>query len=143
MASTKVEQAPRDNVSAKKAKDEGTGLTVKELTYEVRASLHLDAKAPGVVVDDVEEGSSAAQARVLANELLLEMDGRPVADPEGFSAALGAARTAGRESVRVVVQRLDRSRFVDLRLAGPPAGAGKDGGKEEPPPEDGPPGGGK
>ena len=145
-----VEASPPDFASAAKAKDEGTGLTVKELTYEVRAALHLDAKAPGVVVADVEEGSSAAQARVLGNELLLEMDGKPIADPAGFQATLAEARAAGRESVRVVVQRLDRSRFVDLRLAGPPGGAPKDGapkegdGAEEAPPAPGKePGAGK
>jgi hypothetical protein len=132
-----VEASPPDFASAKKAKDEGTGLTVKELTYEVRAALHLSEKSPGVVVADVEEGSSAAQARVLENELVLEMDGKPVADPAAFSAGLAAARTAGKDSVRVVVLRLDRSRFVDLRLAGPPAAVPKDAddGAEDAPPE--------
>ncbi len=129
-----VEQAPRDYASAKKAKDEGTGLTVKEITYEVRAALRLAADAPGVVVSDVEEGSAAAQARISVNELVREMDGKPVKDPEAFTALLEAARAEKKDVVRIVVMRLARSRFVDLRLVG-----GGDGG----PPGDGEPPGGR
>jgi hypothetical protein len=123
--SARVEDSPRDASTARKAKDEGTGLRVQEITYEVRAGLHMAPDAPGVLVDEVEEGTAAAQARIQANEVVREMDGKPVADPAAFAAALAQARAEGRESVRVTVLRLDRSRFVDLRLAG--------GGGEAPP----------
>ena len=139
-----VEQAPRDVTSALRERDPGTGLTVKELTYEVRLALRLAPDAPGVLVSAVEEGSSAGQARIVPNELIREMDGRPVASPETFREVLSAARVAGKPQVRVVVLRLDRSRFVDLHLAdggvpprpaataapeapSTPAGPGKDG----------------
>jgi hypothetical protein len=112
-----VEQAPRDVTSALRERDPGTGLTVKELTYEVRLALRLAPDAPGVLVSAVEEGSSAGQARIVPNELIREMDGRPVASPETFREVLSAARVAGKPQVRVVVLRLDRSRFVDLHLA--------------------------
>ncbi len=113
-----VEQSPRDVGSALKAKDAATGLTVKELTYEVLHALHLPADAPGVLVSDVEQGMAAFQARIGPNELVREMDGEPVADPTAFTKRLADARTAGKTSVRIVVQRLDKSRFVDLRLSG-------------------------
>ncbi len=111
-----VEQAPRDVTSALRECDPCTGITVKELTYEVRHALRLAADAPGVLVCAVEEGSSAGQARILPNELIREMDGQPVGTPSAFRELLAAARVAGRQQVRVVVLRLDRSRFVDLHL---------------------------
>ena len=113
-----VEQSPRDVGSALKAKDSLTGLTVKELTYEVRHALHLAANAPGVLVADVEEGMAAFQARIGVNELVREMDGEPVADPTAFTKRLVDIRAGGRASVRLVVQRLDKTRFVDVRLSG-------------------------
>ncbi len=116
-----VEQAPRDVTSAARERDPGTGITVKELTYEVRHALRLTLDAPGVLVSAVEEGSSAGQARILPNELIREMDGQPVKDPVAFRELLRAARAAGKQQVRVVVLRLDRSRFVDLHLVDGPA----------------------
>jgi S1-C subfamily serine protease len=81
--------------------------------------------ATGLVVARVDEGSPAAQARLQPNEILREMDGRALASPDDFSAILAAARAAGKASVRVVVLRLARSRFVDLALGPlPPATAG-------------------
>src|SRR5205085_7860115 len=65
-----VEQAPRDAESARKAKDTGTGLSVQELTYEVRAALHMSKDAAGVVVSEVEEGTACAQSHILTNEVL-------------------------------------------------------------------------
>ncbi len=114
-----VETSPRDVATALRIRDEGSGLTVKELTYEVRYALHLANDAPGVLASAVEEGSAAFQARILANEVVREVDGHPVADPEAFAAALATARSEGRESVRLVVLRLDRSRFVDLHVTHP------------------------
>jgi hypothetical protein len=113
-----VEPGPRDVTSARRARDEGTGLLVKELTYEVRAGLRLAEGAPGVLVAEVLEGSPAALARVLPYEVVREVDGVPAAGPEAFAERLAAARAAGKASVRLVVLRLDRSRFVDLRLEG-------------------------
>ena len=135
--SAAVELSPRDASSAKKVKDAGTGLTVHEATYEVRAALHLGKDAAGVVVAEVEEGTAAAQAHVLAGEVLLEMDGKPLSDPAVFSAGLSAARAAGKESVRMVVLHLDRSRFVDVRLTAVPDA---DGSKPPGPGSDVPPG---
>jgi serine protease Do len=114
-----VERAPRDWSSARRMKDAAVGLTVREVTYEVREALRMPADAPGVVVSAVEEGSPAAQARLHPNEVLREMDGRVLAGPEDVTAALAEARAAGRASVRVVVLRRNRSRFVDLSLSEP------------------------
>ena len=113
--------------SALRAKDDAAGITVKELTYEVRHALHLDGGDAAVLVSAVEDGMAAFQARINVNELIRETDGAPVADPAAFAAALTAARAAGKPSIRVVVQRLDKTRFVDLRLApseGPPPAPG-------------------
>jgi hypothetical protein len=119
-----VERAPRDWSSARRARDDAVGVTVREVTYEVRAALRMAGDAPGVVVSRVDEGSPAARARLQPNEILREADGRVLTSPDDFAAALAAARAAGRPSVRVVVLRLNRSRFVDLDLVVAPGSLG-------------------
>jgi hypothetical protein len=116
-----VETAPRDVSNAIEARDVETGLAVKELTFEVRQGLRLPADAPGVLVSDVEDGSPANQARILRNEVLTELDGTALREPHQLVDLLAAARVKGRTDVRAVVLRLDRSRFVDLRIRPPGA----------------------
>jgi hypothetical protein len=113
-----VEAAPPDFASAPRIYDDATGLEVRDLTYEVKAVLRLPAAATGVVIGRVEQGSAAAQARLAANELILELSGAPVADAADFERLLQAARDAGIERVRLVVRRLGRSRLVDLPVSG-------------------------
>jgi S1-C subfamily serine protease len=116
-----VEAAPRDVSNAVETRDVETGLAVKELTYEVRHALRLGKDAPGVLVSDVEEGSPAHQARIAKHEVLTEVDGTPVKDPHQLADLFAAARKQGRTDLRAVVLRLDRSRFVDLRIRPPGA----------------------
>jgi membrane-associated protease RseP (regulator of RpoE activity) len=126
-ATIAVELGPPAFDSAPRRFDEKAGLEVRDLTYEVRHVLRMDPAAPGVVVGRVEPGSAAAQARIAANELILEMDGRPVADAAAFAKGLEAARGEARKQVRLVVRRLGRTRIVDLHLSAPPAPPAEEG----------------
>lgn len=115
-----VETGPADASTAEEAYDQESGLAVKELTYEVRAGLRLAKDAPGALISAVDDGSAGQQARILMNEVLLELDGKPVDGPKGFARAIVEARMSGRREVRMVVLRLDRTRFVDVRIANAP-----------------------
>ena len=61
-----VEKAPDDFDNADQFQETSIGLTVRELTYEVRKVLRLPADAPGVVVSQVQSGSKAAVAQISA-----------------------------------------------------------------------------
>ena len=116
-ATLTVELSPASYESAPRTRDEPTGITARDLTFEVRAGLRLAKDAPGVVVARIEPGSPASQARIAKNEVLQEIEGKPVLDSPTFAALLAGFRAEGRETVRVVVRRLDKTRLVDLRLA--------------------------
>lgn len=73
-----LEWAPHDLESADKFKDEKTGLTVKNLTYDIRAALRLKNDQPGVVVAKVEEGEKADIAQIGTHQIITEINGRPV-----------------------------------------------------------------
>jgi hypothetical protein len=116
-ASLTAELGPPDFSSAPRAKDEPTGLSVRDLTYEVKAALRMPAAATGVVIARVEPGSPAAQARIDDNELILEYDGKPVEGAEALRRTLERDREAGKMTARLVVRRLGKTRLVDLCLA--------------------------
>jgi hypothetical protein len=117
-----LEEGPPDYESAERKKHEATGLTVRDLTYEVRRALKLPKDAPGVVVSKVEEGHSAAVAKVHPFDVIQRVDGKASGGAEDLVGALDALRAAGATSVKVQTLRLNRTRFVDLRFeVGPEA----------------------
>ena len=129
-----IEQAPRDMLSAAKYKNEKLGLTVKELTYEVRAALRLQENEPAIVVTQVEQGTPAALARINTYELIRAVDGESVASVETFEKLITAAQQQNKESVRLTLEWMGKTRLADLKfeaaapgllkslLRGPPQG---------------------
>jgi len=111
-----IEQAPRDFISAGKYKNREVGLTVKDLTYEVRAALRLAAEKQAVVVSKIEPGSPAQVARVRPFELIAAIDGEPVASAEAFGKRIKQALAAGKKSVRLTLELLEKTRLADLDL---------------------------
>lgn len=110
-----LEQAPPDFESAAKANDDRLGLTVRDLTYEVRAFYRLPDDAPGVIVSRVESGSAAEVAELSVFDVVQRVEGRPVANVAEFAAAVEAARAAGRPGLTFFVKRLTGTRFLELK----------------------------
>jgi hypothetical protein len=111
-----IEQAPRDMLSAAKYKNEKLGLTVKELTYEVRAALRLQENDAAVVVTQVEQGTPAALARINNYELIRAIDGEPVGNVETFEKLITAAQQQNKDSVRLTVEWMGKTRLADLKF---------------------------
>ena len=118
-----IEQAPRDMLSAAKYKNDPLGLTVKDVTYEVRAALRLKPDEPAVVVTKVEPGTPAALARINAFELIRAVDGVTVDSVETLEKLIAEAQKAQKDSVRVTVEWMGKTRLADIKFeAKPPAG---------------------
>jgi S1-C subfamily serine protease len=111
-----IEQAPRDMLSAAKYKNEKLGLTVKDLTYEVRTGLHLEAGEKAVVITEVEQGTPAALARINEYELIRAVDGQSVEDVAAFEKLIDEAQQAEKESVRLTVEYMGKTRLADLKF---------------------------
>jgi hypothetical protein len=111
-----VEQAPPDQDSAEEYKDEQLGLTVKEVTYEVRAALRMGPDDPGLVVAEVEDGTPAAQARLRPGEVIVSVADRQVRKPGELKELVEKARREGTNTLRLRVMERGRARFADLRL---------------------------
>ena len=112
----KIEQAPIDFDSAAKWKNRKLGLTVKDLTYEIRYALNLKESDAGLVVADVEEGSPMMVARVYPNEILTRMDDQPLTSARQMHDLIVQAVKAGKTKVHLAVLRLGKTRFADLAI---------------------------
>jgi C-terminal processing protease CtpA/Prc len=117
-----IQQAPRDMLSAAKYKNDKLGLTVKDVTYEVRAALRLGPDEPTIVTVKVEQGTPAALARINTYELIRAVDGVAVDNVGTFEKLITQAQEAKKDSVRVTVEWMGKTRLADLKFeARPPA----------------------
>lgn len=94
------------------------GIVVSEITPELRASLELGEESTGLAIVDVDSESEAWLKNVAPGDLLIEMDGRPVASADEFRRIVKDARDAGLASIIVLVERDGQARYIALSLTG-------------------------
>ena len=106
-----IEKGPAHYGNAPSFKWEAAGITVCDLTFEVREYLTLAADAPGVVVKRIESGAKAAVAGLRPFEVVTSVNGTPIRDVKGFEAAV----TEGDPTdFRMEVLRMDKTRVVQF-----------------------------
>ncbi len=109
-----VEKAPDDFDNADQYQETSIGLTVRELTYEVRKVLRLPADAPGVVVSQVQGGSKADVAQISPYEIISSVNGQPATTLQEFERLVRAAQATGK--VEFLVADLGVMRIVELEI---------------------------
>lgn len=88
-----LELAPADSETAERHKDDALGLTVKELTYEVRHFQKLERSQTGVLVARVESGGRADVAKLPPLSVITRVNDIPVRDLTHFKALLSTGRS--------------------------------------------------
>jgi serine protease Do len=89
------------------------GLQVQDLTPELAQQYGYE-KDKGVIVTDVEEGSSAADEGIQPGMLIMQVERQPVTTVEKFQAAIKKAKS--KNSVLLLVKQGKYSRFVAIRI---------------------------
>ncbi|MFP4215646.1 MAG: PDZ domain-containing protein [Phycisphaerae bacterium] len=112
----KIELAPPDQDSAQKWQNRKLGITVRNLTYEVRYALNRKPSDPGVLVAKVESGSPTLVARIFPNEVITQLDDTPVKSAKHLRDLVAKAKENGLEKVRLTILRLGKTRFADLQI---------------------------
>ncbi|MCK4711628.1 MAG: PDZ domain-containing protein, partial [Marinosulfonomonas sp.] len=92
------------------------GLTVSEMTPELRQQLGLGDSAQGLVIMDVDEASQAFEKGLRAGDVITEAGQQKVATAEDLDARIQDARDAGRKSLLLLVRRAGEPRFVAISL---------------------------
>jgi len=112
-----LERAPADFKSAEKFKSEKLGLTVKELTYEVRHYYRLRADDGPLVIAGIEPGGKAALGKIYPYLLVRLVNGKPVRSVAEFKALAEKPVPEGEKRVlEVTVERFGKTRLVKIQL---------------------------
>jgi hypothetical protein len=110
-ATVLLESAPLHYKNAPKARNRALGLSVRDMTFEVRRFFKFGEKSPGVVIAKVKPGSPAAVAGLRPFELVTEVNGENVSDAKDF-----ASKIKGRQDLVFAVRRLAQTRIVKIHV---------------------------
>jgi len=106
-----VVQSPQHYDTAAKFKSEALGMTVKDLTYELRRYFQKGEDDPGLIASKIEPGSKASVSGIKPYEMVTEVNGEPVMNVKDFERL-----TEGQEQLRLLVKRMADGRVVTIRL---------------------------
>ena len=103
--------------AAASAEVPGTGLSLADLTPELRARFEISPKVSGVLIIDVAEDSPATDQGLRRGDVLLSVDLVPVETAHQAVERFHDLRGEGRSVVPLMVTRGDRQGFYALRFA--------------------------
>ncbi|HJW39292.1 MAG TPA: trypsin-like peptidase domain-containing protein [Candidatus Udaeobacter sp.] len=115
---TRASNEPVRPVQPGQSRDAGIGkfgLQVQELTKEVAERLHVPVQQ-GVVVTDVEDNSIAAAQDIQREDVITEVDGKPVTNLQSFREALNKADP--KRGVLLYLDRKGTKTFAVLKAGG-------------------------
>jgi serine protease Do len=92
---------------------EGFGITLSSLTPELARQLRIPASTEGVVVTDVEQGSSAFRAGIARGDVILQVNRRPVSTAQEANRALAQVPSNG--TAFLLVLRNGQETFFTVR----------------------------
>ncbi len=107
-----ISEGPAHYNAARRFKSEAGGLTVRDLTYEVRRYFQLSPTDAGVIISKIEKGGRAAVAGLKPYEIITSVDDAPVITVADLEKAI----SAGGE-FRLSVKRMSEGRIVKLKVA--------------------------
>lgn len=106
-----VEQSPPHFDTAKRFKSEDLGITVRDMTYEVRRYFQRTPEQPGVIISKIEPGSKASISGLKPYEFITHINDTPVENVKDFEELM-----ANQDEVRLQVKRMQRGRLVKIRM---------------------------
>ena len=95
---------------------EQLGLTLQKVTEQLREKYGLSDNVKGVVITRVAPNSPAAEKQLLAGDVILEVDQKPVTTPAEITDLVAKLQAQKKRSVLLFLERQGDPRFAALRL---------------------------
>jgi serine protease Do len=111
-----AEPVPASAPATEPVEKEVLGLTIAEMTDELRSQLGLNPGSEGLVVADVAEDSEAYEKGLRAGDVITEAGQQKVVVMADLEDRIAEAKDAGRKSLLLLVRREGDPRFVALTL---------------------------
>ena len=97
--------------------DKVLGLTLSTLTQELRTKFNIESDVEGVLVTEVEEGSAAAEKRVTAGDVIVQVAQQEVKSPADVLVQVEELKKNERNSALLMLSDRNGSvRFVGVRI---------------------------
>ena len=112
-ATLRIEEMPEEKAAAAQSESpaRSLGMKVESLTEQLRQQAGIEEKS-GVVVTEVEPGSSAEDAGVQVGDVIKEVNRKPVKDLSDYNTVLGAAKKGS--SLLLLLKRGKQSLYASL-----------------------------
>jgi len=122
-ADTNNDKAGPASSDAATAARRSLGITLAELTPEVRRQLGIEDNVEGVVIAGLNRNSDAAKRGLQRGDVILSINQQPTKTATAAAAAVETARKAGRDTVVLFVKRGSRPpQFIGIEMVGKDAG---------------------
>ncbi len=92
------------------------GMTLTPLTDEMRERLNAGNVTSGLVIEEVDPVSDAAEMGLQAGDIITEVTQQSVASVADFQARIDAAAEAGQKSILLLIRRDGNPRFMALTI---------------------------
>ena len=106
-----IEEGPPHYDIAPRHVSERLGLTVRDLTYELRRYFRRPEGEPGVIISKVESGGRASTAGLKPYEIITHVNDEPVSSAEEWEKAL-----EGQKELKLSVRRMARGRVARITM---------------------------
>ena len=93
------------------------GLSVAQLTDDLKKRFNFEASAKGVIITDVQPGSEAARKRIAPGVQIIEFNQEIVKTPEQVKTLFEKAKEDKKKTVLLLLKQGSVSRFVALNIA--------------------------
>lgn len=117
-----LEERPAEPGIDDRVREETLEVAVRDVAFSDRLAHDWAVDAAGAVVVEVEPGSWAQMAGLRLGDLVLRVDGRPVAGAEAFTAAIDDALERRPEVIPLFLRRGQRTHFVFIEPDWPEPG---------------------
>ena len=92
-------------------KSKALGMTLRNLTFEVRRYFQLTKSQPGVIISKVKPAELASIAGIRIYEIITHINEAPIKNVDIFK-----QRIAGQKELRMVVKRFIKTRTVKIHM---------------------------